>query len=83
MLKKAFRIVGLGNPLLDISAEVPHSVLTRYKLSRGDAVLASQDQLPLFHELVTQYKVDYVAGGATQNSIRAAQVRTLCAEGAL
>jgi adenosine kinase len=56
MLKKAFRIVGLGNPLLDISAEVPHTVLDRYKLSRGNAVLATQDQLSIFQELVSQYK---------------------------
>jgi adenosine kinase len=68
-----FKILGIGNPLLDISAEVPASVLERYNLVQGSSILAAPEHVPLFKEVTDQYKVDYVAGGATQNSIRAAQ----------
>jgi adenosine kinase len=34
--------------------------------------------MPLYEELVKNYKVHYVAGGAAQNSIRGAQVFPPC-----
>jgi len=37
------------------------------------AVLAEEKHLPLYKELVDSYKVQYIAGGATQNAIRVAQ----------
>jgi len=39
----------------------------------GDAILAEEKHQPLFTEMVNQPKVQYIAGGATQNSIRVAQ----------
>ena len=33
--------------------------------------------MPLYEELVTKYKVHYIAGGAAQNAIRGAQVHLL------
>jgi adenosine kinase len=39
----------------------------------GDAVLAEDKHQPVYAELVKDYKVDYIAGGAGQNSIRVAQ----------
>jgi hypothetical protein len=33
--------VGMGNPLLDISAQVPVSLLEKYKLKPSDAILAA------------------------------------------
>jgi adenosine kinase len=66
-------VLGIGNPLLDISAEVPKSLLDKYGLDEKTAVLAEEKHLPLYAELVASHKVQYIAGGATQNSIRAAQ----------
>lgn len=66
-------LFGMGNPLLDISAHVPQSVLDRYELKAGNACLAEPKHLPLYEELIRDYTVEYIAGGATQNSIRAAQ----------
>lgn len=66
-------IVGLGNPLLDIAANVNEEVLQKYGLQANNAVLAEAHHLPLYEELVTQYDPVFVAGGATQNSIRVAQ----------
>ena len=66
-------ILGLGNPLLDISAEVPLELLNKYGLKTNNAILAEEKHLPLYGELEKEHAVSYIAGGATQNSIRVAQ----------
>jgi len=63
-------LLGMGNPLLDISAPVEPSMLEKYKLKANDAIL--YDKEDIFDEMKMQ-KVDYIAGGATQNTIRVAQ----------
>ena len=62
-----------GNPLLDISADVGQDLLDKYGLKLNNAILAEAAHLPLYAELVAKYPVQYIAGGATQNSIRVAQ----------
>jgi len=67
-------LLGIGNPLLDISATVEQSLLDKYDLKRASACLADPvKHLPLYPELQANYKVEYTAGGAAQNSIRGAQ----------
>ena len=67
-------LYGMGNPLLDISADVPTSYLEKYGLKPNDAILAEEKHMPIYQELIDQYQpVKYIAGGATQNSIRVAQ----------
>jgi len=43
------------------------------QLTLGNQILAEESHLPLYKELEEKYKVEYIAGGATQNSIRVAQ----------
>ncbi|KAG5189593.1 flagellar associated protein, partial [Tribonema minus] len=71
--KDGITLLGMGNPLLDISAEVPEALLEEYGVSLNNAILAEEKHLPLYRKLVEEYKVEYIAGGATQNSIRVAQ----------
>lgn len=66
-------LYGMGNPLLDISAEVPSSYLDKYGLKPNDAILAEAKHMPVYQELVDGHEVEYIAGGATQNAIRVAQ----------
>eukprot|EP00053_Salpingoeca_punica_P003361 m.42757 g.42757 ORF g.42757 m.42757 type:complete len:345 (+) comp12136_c0_seq2:79-1113(+) len=66
-------LFGMGNPLLDISAHVSTDVLTKYGLTANLAILAEPKHVPLYQELVDNHDVEYIAGGATQNSIRVAQ----------
>lgn len=66
-------ILGMGNPLLDISAAVSEDVLSRYGLEANNAILAEDKHMPLYEELASVKDVVYHAGGATQNSIRVAQ----------
>jgi len=66
-------LLGLGNPLLDISVEAPIDLLKKYDLKSGNSILAEPKHVPLYEELVKNYKVEYIAGGSAQNTIRAAQ----------
>jgi adenosine kinase len=66
-------LLGAGNPLLDISANVGQELLDKYGLKLNNAILAEESHRPLFEELVANHEVEYIAGGATQNSIRVAQ----------
>jgi len=66
-------LLGLCNPLLDISASTGSDLLQKYDLKAGNAILAEAKHLPLYEELIKNYQVDYIAGGAGQNSIRATQ----------
>lgn len=50
-------LVGMGNPLLDISADVPDEVLSKYGLTPDNAVLAEEKHMPLYKELVDSYEV--------------------------
>eukprot|EP00549_Striatella_unipunctata_P019937 CAMPEP_0118699864 /NCGR_PEP_ID=MMETSP0800-20121206/16184_1 /TAXON_ID=210618 ORGANISM="Striatella unipunctata, Strain CCMP2910" /NCGR_SAMPLE_ID=MMETSP0800 /ASSEMBLY_ACC=CAM_ASM_000638 /LENGTH=344 /DNA_ID=CAMNT_0006600225 /DNA_START=102 /DNA_END=1136 /DNA_ORIENTATION=+ len=66
-------LMGMGNPLLDISAEVPMEVVDKYGVKMDSAILAEEKHLPIYQDLIKNYTVQYIAGGATQNSIRVAQ----------
>jgi len=64
-------LLGMGNPLLDISATVKEDMLAKYSLKANDAILTEDEAI--FTEMVKDHEVEYIAGGATQNSIRVAQ----------
>lgn len=66
-------IMGMGNPLLDISATVGQDVLDKYDVKLDAAILAEDKHQPLYKELMDNYEPEFIAGGATQNSIRVAQ----------
>lgn len=61
------------NPLLDISSDVPAEFLEKYGVSLNNAILAEEKHIPLYEDLIANYPVQYIAGGATLNSIRVAQ----------
>ncbi|CAJ1893166.1 unnamed protein product [Sphenostylis stenocarpa] len=66
-------LLGMGNPLLDISATVDPEFLKKYGLGLNNAILAHDKHKPIYEELVEKYNVEYIAGGSTQNSIKVAQ----------
>ena len=65
-------LVGFGNPLLDITVVTNEAFLQKYKLDANNAILADESHTPLFEE-VRHMNPDYMAGGATLNTIRVAQ----------
>ncbi|ENN71091.1 adenosine kinase-like [Dendroctonus ponderosae] len=67
-------LLGLGNPLLDISAIVEQEFLIKYELKPNDAILADAEKHKnLYAELVEKYKTEYIAGGSVQNALRVCQ----------
>lgn len=70
-------MLGIGNPLLDISANVDEDFLKKYELKANNAILANEKHKPLYDELIEQYKAEFIAGGAVQNTMRVAQVNFL------
>jgi len=66
-------LLGMGNPLLDISAVVPQDFLDKYKVQLNNAILADETHAPMYQEMTEKFDVEFIAGGATQNSIRVAQ----------
>lgn len=77
-------ILGLGNPLLDITVDIPNLELAeKYGMKMNDAILAEEKHLPLFAEMTEGHKdtAIYTAGGATLNSIRVAQWISQAADG--
>ncbi|CAO2826709.1 unnamed protein product [Amaranthus hypochondriacus] len=66
-------LLGMGNPLLDISAVVDDEFLNKYEIKLNNAILAEDKHLPMYEEMNEKFKVEFIAGGATQNSIRVAQ----------
>ncbi|KOB76075.1 Adenosine kinase, partial [Operophtera brumata] len=45
-------LVGIGNPLLDISAIVDEELLNKYGLKPDDAIMAEETHMPLYRELM-------------------------------
>lgn len=68
-------LLGVGNPLLDMTITGPDakSLLKEYNLLPNNAILAKEEHMSLFEKCVKQYNPIYLAGGATQNTIRVAQ----------
>jgi adenosine kinase len=70
----ALTLLGMGNPLLDISCvDTKGELLQKYGLKLNNAILAEDAHAKLYEEMVENFEVEYIAGGATQNSIRVAQ----------
>jgi adenosine kinase len=67
------QILGMGNPLLDISSPVDDALMKKYDLKPGNAILAEDKHLPIYEELAAMKKVEYIGGGSTLNSMRVAQ----------
>ena len=59
-------LLGMGNPLLDISVNAEKDFLDKYGLEANNAILAEDKHVPMYKEMVDNMKVEYIAGGATQ-----------------
>ncbi|XP_058242072.1 adenosine kinase isoform X3 [Hemibagrus wyckioides] len=66
-------LFGMGNPLLDMCVVVDKDFLDKYGLKPNDQILAEEKHKEMFEEIVKRFKVEYHAGGATQNAVKIAQ----------
>uniref|UniRef100_A0A5S6QWS3 Adenosine kinase n=1 Tax=Trichuris muris TaxID=70415 RepID=A0A5S6QWS3_TRIMR len=74
MMPRKGLLLGLGNPLLDIEAHVDDEFLEKWGLKADGAILCDDKRATMFLDIVKNYRVQYIAGGSTQNSMRVAQV---------
>merc|ERR1719150_2131827 len=63
-------ILGLGNPLLDISSPVDADFMKKYDIKPNNAILAEKKHIPMYQELSNMDTVEYIGGGSTLNSMR-------------
>lgn len=66
-------LLGMCNPLLDLSVHTDKAYLDKYGLQENLACLAEEKHFPMYAELAARPDVEYIVGGAGQNSIRVAQ----------
>lgn len=66
-------VLGMGNPLLDMQATVDELTLHKYQLNPDDAILAEDRHMPLYEEMKKYPTIEYLAGGATLNTIKMIQ----------
>ncbi|RDX50520.1 adenosine kinase [Polyporus arcularius HHB13444] len=72
MSAETVQLFALGNPLLDMQVTNGEELLKKYDLKSNDAILVEEKHKPIYEDLVKNYKVTYVAGGASQNAARGA-----------
>jgi len=65
-------ILGIGNPIIDISATTTKEALNKFDLDFGGTVFANDNNIGVFQELESSKDVSYVPGGSVTNSIRVA-----------
>ena len=65
-------VIAIGNPIVDISAEVDKESIQKYRLKWGETVFADQTNVKFFDELESKPQVTYIPGGSIQNSLRVA-----------
>jgi hypothetical protein len=70
-------IIGLGNPIVDISAETDDTTINKYGLSFGGTVFANSENVGFYDVLESQPDVIYIPGGSVTNSIRVTNVKFL------
>ena len=63
-------LIAIGNPIVDISAEVDKENIQKYRLKWGETVFADESNIGFFSELESKPEVTYIPGGSIQNTLR-------------
>ncbi|XP_038060019.1 adenosine kinase-like isoform X2 [Patiria miniata] len=66
-------LFGIGNPLLDICAHADKDFLDKYGLDANTAILAEDKHKPMYGDMIKRFDVEYIPGGACQNTFRTTQ----------
>jgi adenosine kinase len=65
-------LIAIGNPIVDISAEVDKESIQKYRLKWGETVFADEGNIGFFDDLESKPHVTYIPGGSIQNTLRVA-----------
>ena len=64
------KLIAIGNPIVDISAEIGKESVKKFNLSWGGTVFADQFNVGFYNELENMPQVTYIPGGSIQNTLR-------------
>lgn len=67
------KILGIGNPLLDLTVVGDAELLKKYELEPNNAILATDVQKPMYEDLLKNHEVQFSAGGSVLNALRVCQ----------
>jgi adenosine kinase len=67
-------LIGLGNPILDISNNTDEEHINKFGLQFGQTVFANDTNKGFFDVLENSPNCSYIPGGSVTNSIRVANV---------
>ena len=67
------QLLGICNPLLDLTVTGPAEFLEKYNLKKNDAILADEAHKDLAQDLANSFPVKFSPGGFGQNTTRIAQ----------
>lgn len=68
--KEIKSLIAIGNPIVDISAEIDKEAIEKYSLAWGSTVFANEKNMGIFEVLEKNPNVIYVPGGSAENSLR-------------
>lgn len=71
-MKPLSSIIAIGNPIIDITAEIDEEIINRYHLKKGEITFMTQENANFFNEIESKTQVTFSTGGAVQNSLRIA-----------
>lgn len=66
-------IIAIGNPLLDLQANVNLEFLKKYEVKANDAILVDTRHEGIFEDLLNNFGVTYLTGGSALNSVKMIQ----------
>jgi adenosine kinase len=68
-------IVGIGNPIIDISGNVDDATLQKFGLEFGRTIFANDSNIGFYDLIESQNDVTYIPGGSVTNAIRITNVK--------
>ena len=63
-------IIAIGNPIIDIVANINKETINKFGLKWGETVFTNQINKPFFQEIQKESEVTFIPGGAIQNTLR-------------
>ena len=72
--QEIYSIIGIGDPIVDVTSYIEPSLIEKYGLKIGDSIFADEastdKNIEVFNVLESMEAVSYVPGGSVQNSMR-------------
>ena len=63
-------IIAIGNPIVDILADIDRGSIQRFNLVWGGTFFANESNMGFYDELESKPQVTYIPGGSIQNTLR-------------